>query len=98
MSDVTLACALLLTVLLAGSLRAFLDRNVAIFYLSACAVAVMSAPLALEHIGVVIQDAVLIFLGVVLLIFATLIDNWNRTQLVLSEPSRKIGNRDGKCR
>lgn len=85
MSDVTLACTFLLAVLLAGGLRAFLDRKIAIFYLSVFAVAVMSAPLLLEQIGVLIPDAALALLGMILLISGTLLENYNRAQPAISQ-------------
>lgn len=89
MSDVTLACTILLAVLLAGALRAFTDRNIAIFYLSLFAVAVMCTPLALEHFGVVIPDAVLVLLGMLLLVSGTLLETCNRAHPV--NMSKKSG-------
>lgn len=85
MSDVNWACTFLLAVLVAGALRAFLDRNIAIFYLSVLAVAVMSAPLLLEQIGVLIPDAALALLGMILLISGTLLENYNRAQPAISQ-------------
>lgn len=51
MSDLALAISLFIAILAAGSLRAHVDKNITIFYLSAISVAVMSSAIALYEAG-----------------------------------------------
>ena len=74
MSDLLLALTCLLAVLSAGALRAYVDKNIGIFYITAFAVAVMALPLALEKFDIIIPDGFLILFATILLVLAKLID------------------------
>lgn len=52
MSDLALGICLIVAVFFAGAIRAYIDRNIAIFYVSTSAVVILSVSLMLNELGV----------------------------------------------
>lgn len=77
MTDTQLGLCLIMAVFVAGAFRAYMDKNVAIFYLSSFAVAILIASVALHKSGLFyswveyICSVLLLFAGTAIHAFAT---------------------------
>ncbi|WP_445766733.1 hypothetical protein [Rheinheimera sp.] len=67
MSDLAIAITVFIAILAAGALRAYVDKNIAIFCVSAFFVAVMSAAIALYEAGLFYPWVEFLFVALALL-------------------------------